>query len=238
MKKHGLTQLLLAAAAAQLGVGSLCAQTNSDPGGNSFFYQGNPVEITPEAGTTGLGASANFRFANHFGIRTGFDYFHYSLTRTEQSAQYKGTLRLQSEPTAVDLYPSRHSSFHLSLGILWNQQQLTGSAVPSSGSITLNGNKYSLSGASVNLKVNQPSVMPYAGIGGDFFYFDSGHHVSFGGELGAAYGKWTTSLTENGVADPTHTLQNDINTEQGKINHTLNKVPVWPILKLGIGISF
>src|SRR6476620_4708287 len=39
-----------------------------------------PVAISVEAGTTGIGANAIFRFADHLGVRGGADYFAYSYT--------------------------------------------------------------------------------------------------------------------------------------------------------------
>lgn len=239
MKILKSVRLLLGAMLIPIGTASLSAQTNMAASSDSFFYQGNPLEITAEVGTTGYGGSVNWRITDHFGVRAGIDYLSYSLTRTEQKVSYHGTLRLQSEPTALDIYFSKNSSFHLTVGALWNQQQVTASAVPSAGStVTINNNTYSLTGASLDAKVSQPSVMPYIGIGGDFFYFDKGHHVSMGGELGVAYGRWTTTLTTHNVPDPKSTLNRDRQTEQDKVNNTLNKVPIWPVLKLGINVSF
>jgi hypothetical protein len=191
-----------------------------------------PFTLGAEAGTTGYGGTAAWRFADHFGVRAGLDYFQYSFSVKVEDAKYDFKIHLMSEPMALDLFPSQGSTFHLSLGALINQNKFNGGN-GSAQDITINGNPYSVPANALRLKLEQPSALPYASLGGNA-YLDRGHHWSLGGELGAAYGRWNTSLTDSSsTISPT-----DLATEQSKVRNAANKVPVWPIIKINVSYSF
>ena len=140
-----------------------------------------PFTLGAEAGTTGFGGVAGWRFADHFGVVGGMDYLSYSLNRTINDIPYSANLRMQSEYAALNLYPWRNSSFRLSLGAYFNQNRLTGTAV-SDGSLNVNG--YPVPpGDTVRLEYKQQPVDPYASIGGNL-YFDKARHFSLGAEIG------------------------------------------------------
>jgi hypothetical protein len=185
----------------------------------------NPFTVGAEVGTTGYGGAAGWRFMDHFGVDGGFDYFSYSLNnRNIQDASYSGNLRLQSEPLTLDLYPSRFSSFHLGLGALFNQDEVSASA----NNVTVN--TYT---GNLNLNIKYQPVDPYVGIGGNL-YFDRGHHVSLSGTLGVAYfGDSKVNLTSTPV-DPTGSVAN----EQSKIQKYANDLKFFPIIKIGLNYSF
>ena len=192
----------------------------------------HPFTISPEVGTTGAGATVGWRFADHFGVRAGLDYFPYSYSGSMQDAQYNLKFRLMSEPVAFEWFPSRKSSFRLSLGALINQNQFTG-ANGSAESITVNGNTYTVPAGALSLKLKQPTVLPFASLGGNI-YLGRKHHWSLGGELGAAYGKWDASFTDSsGLISAA-----DVAAERSKVQNAANKFPVWPIIKLNISYSF
>ncbi len=91
------------------------------------------VTIGVDAGTTGFGGSASWRFSDNFGVRGGVNYFSYDteeFTYTtkpngvgSQEQKFDVTLRLLSEPIALDYYPSASSAFHISFGVLVNQNR-------------------------------------------------------------------------------------------------------------------
>jgi hypothetical protein len=193
----------------------------------------HPFTISPEVGTTGAGATVGWRFADHFGVRAGMDYFQYSYSGNVKDAQYNLKFRLISEPLGLDLFPFKKSSFHLSLGALINQNQFTG-ANGSVESVTVNGTTYNnIPAGALSLKLKQPSVLPYASLGGSI-YLGHAHHWALGGELGAAYGKWNVSFN-----DSSGTISaSDIAAELSKVQNFANKFPVWPIIKLNVSYSF
>ncbi len=189
--------------------------------------QFNPFTVGAEVGTTGYGGGASWRFMDHLGVGGGFDYFSYSLNnRNIQDATYSGNLRLQSEPLTLDLYPGKRSSFHLSVGALFNQDQVTGTALVNN----FNGSGYN---GTLNLSIKYQPVDPYLAIGGNV-YFDSAHHISLSGALGVAYfGDSKVSLTSNPV-DATGSVA----SEQSKIHKYANDLKFFPIVKVGLNFSF
>jgi hypothetical protein len=189
----------------------------------------NPFTIGAEAGTTGYGGMLNWRFLDHFGAGASIDYLGFSLNnRSIQDATYNGKLRLQSETFTFDLYPCKKSSFHVSAGVLLNQDHLTANASGvnlSSGGTTYTGN--------LNLDIKYQPVDPYVGIGGNV-YFDSGHHFSLNGTLGVAYfGNSRVSLTSN-PSDPTGTVA----SEKSQVQKYANDLKFFPVIKIGFNYSF
>jgi hypothetical protein len=188
-----------------------------------------PFTLGAEAGTTGFGGAASWRFADHFGLVGGADYFSYSLSRTIQSIPYSANVRLMTERAGVNLYPSKDSSFYISLGAYFNQNRLTGTAI-SDGSLTVDGTPVP-AGESVHLEYKQQPVDPYASIGGNL-YFDKARHFSLGYELGAFYlgnPKVHVTCTDSSV---------DTSSNQKQVEDAIKKFPVWPILKLSLNYSF
>ena len=150
-----------------------------------------------EAGSTGLGGFGSWHFCDHLGVRAGFDYFQWTENNLHiKDLHYDAEVRLMSEPLTLDLYPWKAHSFHISAGVMFNQNQLTGSS-SGFGPIAIGGQTFQFSDLGVlNLKVEQQLVNPYLSIGGNFLYFDHAHHWALGGELGVAYtGDPRVSLT-------------------------------------------
>ncbi len=85
----------------------------------------HPFTLGPEIGTTGYGGFATYRFMSHLGVTGGFDYFNYTENGSIKNVAYSVKARLQSEPVALSLYPSADSSFHLNLGVVFNQFRVT-----------------------------------------------------------------------------------------------------------------
>lgn len=208
------------------------AATSPIPAAPSPAVAYQPFSLAAEAGTTGLGGTAGWRFANHFGLQGGMDYFSYSLNKTFNGNNYSGHLRLMSEDFALNLYPWQNRSFHISLGGYVDQNRLTGNA---NGAITVNGNPYVLPpGETLKLKYQPQSINPYVSVGGNL-YFDKARHFSLGGELGAFYlGTPRVSLTDSGAT----VAASDLAAEQHTIQHDIKKLPVWPILKISVCYSF
>jgi hypothetical protein len=196
-----------------------------------ILYQ--PFSLGAEAGTTGFGGATGWRFANHFGLVGGMDYFNFSLNRTISGIPYSARLRMMSEHAGLNLYPWKNHSFYLSLGAYFNQNRLTGDAV-SDGTLAVNGFPVP-AGDFVNLKYEQQPVDPYVAIGGNL-YFDKAKHFSLGAELGAFYlGNPKVSI---GATPPGAVPQSDLDSYQQQVEDDLKKVPVWPVLKISICYSF
>jgi len=191
-----------------------------------------PWTLGVEAGTTGLGGSLSWRFADHFGVRSGFDYFEYSDSGLAiKDLSYNAKIRVMSEPLTFDIYPWERNSFHISVGMQFNQNRLTGTA-EDAGSI-IPPEKL----GSLELDIHQQPVNPYLSIGGNFFYFDRAHHWALGGELGVAYtGHPDVSLTRSGP--PSAVLDAALQYEKQQVEDYADKFRWWPVVKLAVTYSF
>jgi hypothetical protein len=190
-----------------------------------------PLTLGVEAGSTGLGGFLSWRFADHWGVRTGFDYFEASDNGVAiGSLHYDLKGRLMSEPLTFDIYPWAKHSFHISVGMMFNQNEVTGTATDSGRILFDRGN-------SLNLKVTQQPVNPYLSIGGNFFYFDHAHHWALGGELGVAYtGDAKVSLSWSG--DSRRVLDAAWRHEQDRVQDWANQLMFYPVVKLQVSYAF
>ena len=194
-----------------------------------------PLALAVEAGTTGFGGSVSWRFASHWGVRAGGDYLSYTEPNLEiENFHYNAKVKLLSEPLTLDIYPWKNSSFHISAGLMFNQNKVTGTA-NASGTITIAGETFPVASVgTLNLKMEQELVNPYLGIGGNFFYFDRAHRWAMGGELGLAYtGEPDASLTRSGPAAPL--VDQAVSRAQRTLQDNANHYKWWPVLKLASG---
>src|ERR1022692_1972220 len=115
-----------------------------------------------EAGTTGAGVFGSWRFYDYLGVRAGFDYFQWTENNLSiADFRYSAKLRLMSEPLTLDIYPWKAHSFHISAGVMFNQNQLTGTS-SGFGPITIDGETIEFENMGVlNLKIQQQPVDPY-----------------------------------------------------------------------------
>lgn len=191
-----------------------------------------PFSLTAEAGTLGLGGSLSWRFSDHLGIRAGGNYFSYDHSDDVEGITYKANLKLQSFPIGLDLYTSKSSSFHVTVGALINQNKLTGK-VPPGTTVDVNGTPYV---TDLALEVKWQDLSPYVSVGGNI-YFDSGKHVALGLELGVAYtGSPDITLTRTGAPNPA--LDADLEAERLQVEQKAKDFKFYPIIKVGVTVSF
>jgi len=226
--KHGLTLLTASAAVA----GAAAAETLAPPD-----YR--PWTVGIEAGTDGIfGGDLWWRFCDHLGARVGADYGwgdwdHVGIAGID----YHAKLQLLSEPLTLDLYPWKTHSFHVSVGALLNQNEVTGGA-DRSGTLTIDGHPLPLRrDGELSMKIQQQPVNPYLSIGGNFFYFDSAHHWAVGGELGVAYtGEADVSQTWTGVHDRVTAAA--LHLAKRHLEDYAGQFEWWPVAKLSLSYSF
>src|SRR3954464_10737214 len=75
-----------------------------------------------------IGGGVSWRFSDHLGARVGFGWTESSWDAVGIAGlKYDIKARLMAEPLTLDLYPWKKNSFHLSLGMQFNQNELSGS---------------------------------------------------------------------------------------------------------------
>jgi len=214
-----------------------------------------PLTIGVDAGTTGLGGSASWRFSDNFGIRGGVNYFSYDTDEFTYTTRAPGlspnvdqkfntTLRLLSEPVAIDYYPSAKSAFHISFGILINQNRFNANVKDdnSGSAFIINGIQYLQFGVKeLDLEVKQQPISPYLSIGTSF-YFGESKRWALSGELGVAYtGSPKVSLTapnHDPALDSNPDFSNDLEAEEESIKKDAEDYQFYPIVKIGVSYSF
>jgi hypothetical protein len=240
----------------QLGCGGLiCVAASLTPGvlaadsaEEEVAYQ--PFTIGAEAGTTGFGGAASWRFSDHFGARAGMHYFSYTDDGREiEGVTYDAKLKLSSAPIAVDIFPWKSRSFRITAGVLINQNELTGSSMGEYDlgnyyiSIGDSGNVYQTDGSggvgALHMKVEQQAVSPFLAIGGNF-YLDKAKRWSLSGELGVAYtgSPDVTLSTASGAESGNAALQHDLDVETEQLEDGAEKFKFYPIIKVGLNFSF
>jgi hypothetical protein len=201
-----------------------------------------PWTVGAEFGSTGIGGFGSWRFSDHLGVRAGADYFQWSENNLSiADFRYSVTARLLSEPLTLDIYPWQKHSFHVSVGMMFNQNQITGTS-SGFGPVNVGGHTIEASDVGVlSLKIQQQVVDPYLSIGGNFLYFDHAHHWALGGELGVAYtGTPIVSLTSSGrFSGGGHdAIDAALGQEKQRAQDWANKFAWFPVIKLMVTYSF
>lgn len=198
-----------------------------------------PWTIGLEAGTAGfLGGSLSWRFSDHMGVGLGIDWTELSLDHVGIAGiNYNARLRLMSEPLTFNWYPWTKRSFYIGLGVLFNQNQLTGTA-SDTGTIIIDGQPFpSPVVGSLRMKVTYQAVNPYLRLGGNLFYFDHAHRWAVNGELGVAYmGDANVSLTRSGAADTV--IDAALNRAAHRLQSYVDQLQFYPVAKLSLTYSF
>ena len=201
------------------------------------FYR--PLTLSLEAGTTGAGGALSYRFLDHWGVRAGANFFSCSAGGVAiKDLTYNVRGRLLSEPLTLDFYPWKAHSFHISAGVMFNQNMLLGDSTFAGGFVKVDGFVFPAAAlGSVHLEIKQQLVNPYLSIGGNFFYFDHAHRWALGGELGVAYtGDPQVSLSRLGSLSVT--IGRALASEQDKVHDWAKVFMWWPVAKIYVSYSF
>ena len=208
--------------------------------------------ISPEVSTLGVGASVTKSLTPNLNARVGVNTFSVStgeLTVETDGVEAKvdANANLFNVSTLVDYHPFENSGFRITGGaVLNNGNNIEGTVKPSNNTVTIGGETYSVDALrSVKAKVPlSNSFAPYLGIGwGNAVKKDKG--FGFNVNLGVMFrGKTSVELTpEYGPdvnANPTIKTDIDasINKAKNDAQKDLDKVPVYPVLSVGVSYQF
>ena len=196
-----------------------------------------PWTVGAGVGTDGLiGVGVSWRFSDHLGVRAGIGYAEADWNNLGIGGlHYDARLRLLDEPLTLDIYPWQKRSFHVSVGLWLNQNELSGT-VSSTGTIIVNGVPVVVPAGSLSMKIEQQPVNPYLSIGGNLFYFDRAHRWALAGELGVVYtGSPHASVTRTASAILSDATVNEV---ENRLEHYAEDYQWWPIAKLAVTFSF
>ena len=213
---------------------SVTAQGPTGQGGQ----RSSDVAIGVRAGLLGVGGEVSKLLTSHVGVRVGANFFSYTLKGQKQNnIAFDGDAKWQSFTALLDLYPSPRGSFHLTAGLVTNPVKATVTGVPTSGGFEINNHTYTAAQVGTLTGTGKfGSVLPYVGLGvGTAASKHGGLGIVF--DLGAAIGKPIIGLSASGAASNAQLLS-DLNAQIATTQKDLNKVPVYPVLALGLIYRF
>lgn len=211
----------LAASVLIVGVAFLCAAP------------ARATEVFAGLGTTGLEVGIAERVGGATGLRLGAEFLDLGRDFDRNGATYDAKLKFSSLGLYGDYFLA--GGFRVTAGALFGSRKISGNAVASNGTITINGTTYPAAGESVAARAKFPSAAPYIGLG-------YGHHqasagINFYFDLGVVIGKADAKISPSaGILAAAG--QANIDAEQANLQKSIDKLKVYPALKLGFGYRF
>jgi hypothetical protein len=210
------------------------------------------IAIGFKADSLGAGVEIATPLARNFNLRSGINIFSFDYPFTIDGLNYDARLHLKSSETALDWFPL-HGSFHISPGILYVKNTVAATTFAGPGqSFTLGTQTFINSvddpvGGSASL-VFPRTLAPMLLIGFGNIIPRSGRHLSVPFEIGAAYtGTPQISVALSGTACTTNgcasfasnaLAQTFLKQEIYDLNEDLKRLPVYPIVSLGLAYHF
>lgn len=191
-----------------------------------------------QIGTPGYGATLWTPLAGPFAdVRLGFNTLTLNHTLNSGGNPYAVHADLRTLPLLVDWYPFGFG-FHLTGGVVYNDNRANYTAVPQNGEYVINGQPYpaALLG-NVSGTVTYPHLAPYLGFGfGDPF---SGIlPLFFTADFGAFYQKTPDVTLVSSAASGNPALEAQLATQAARIQSDLGKYRWYPVISFGVGVSF
>lgn len=226
------------------------------PAGSSRPVAFSTVAVGVKVGVLGVGFEAATPLSTHLNLRAGANFFNYSDTLTSDGIAYNANLQFRSSEASLDYFPWA-KSFHISPGaLLYNGNEITGTAnVPAGQTFTLNGTTYTSSATDPvngNGSVTFNKAAPKITVGWGNLIPRSGRHFSIPVELGFAYvGDPKVALNLNGTACYTYqgapycanvatdpTIHANVLAQQQKIANDAAPARFFPVLSTGFAYRF
>lgn len=208
--------------------------------------------MSVKVGSLGVGFEVVTTLLRNWNLRGGASFVDFGHLVVHQGVNYNGELHYRSGQVNVDWFP-RHGGFHVSPGVLFFRSNMFGVlAVPGGGTYTLNDTVYTSSATDPIRGVAQLSyhgrVAPSLMIGFGNIIPRGSKRWTVPVEFGAAYvgaPRLTVRLAGqacqpdgcfNVGTDPDS--QFNLRQDVGDINETLKRIPVYPLLSVGVGYRF
>jgi hypothetical protein len=194
------------------------------------------LAIAGRIATTGYGLEVAKLLNGSVGLRAGFGYFRFSTSGSNSDIDYDIKARLHTVEALVDLFPSARGTFHFTAGMMTNPATVDMTGQPTgSGTFEINNHQYTAAQVGVLTGEGKfSSVLPYLGLGFGTPWGRRGA-VKFRFDLGAAIGKPSISLSATGAAS-NPTLKADLEAQQATTQKDVRKIPVFPVLSIGLAV--
>lgn len=203
--------------------------------------------IVPEISTLGLGGHVVTRITPQINARVGINAFGLGLEIDDEtsdiSANYDADLKLFNVSTIADYHPFRSSGFKFSGGLVFNNNNVEGTATTDEeieiGDVTFDASE--LGSVDVDVEVTR-SVAPYLGIGwGNAVAANQG--LGFWLNLGVMFGgspeiEITPNINDNVPQSTVDEINTAVAEEEKDVEDELDFISIYPVGSLGISYQF
>ena len=215
--------------------------------------------IVPEVSTLGLGGNVVKQLTPNFNARVGINAFKLSINVEETEFDYEGDLNLFNVSTLVDFYPVKSSGFRISGGLVFNDNNIQGSADVSEqvteelGEVEIDGIAVDASELNLDGLISfdndidlSKSVAPYLGIGGGNAV-GAGRGLGFWWNLGVVFSGAPEVEIESNISNAVPaTIREEVEAaanrvledEEQDLEDELDFLKVLPVLSLGVSYQF
>ena len=194
------------------------------------------VALGAKASTLGLGAELVASLTPRLNGRVGYNNYDYEYSGTESDIDYDFTFKLESIPLYLDIYPFK-GRFHLTGGLLLNQNLIDADAEPTGGFYEINGVQYPAFGTSLAGEITFDDTAAYLGVGWGNPVKGKGLGVNF--EIGVVLqGAPDVEFTASGPATALPGFQQNLNAEAQALEDDLEKFKYYPVIALGLTYKF
>ena len=206
------------------------------------------TSLALKVGTLGASAELSRLLSDHLGLRLGANVMRYTHeiradAGSTQEVVWTLPFRHTSFSGLIDIYPGTRGVFRLTGGAMTTPVKVNAvGRITTTGSYSLSGRFYSSAQTQIGdflSTAEYASVVPYAGFG-----FGtpaaSNRGLGFVLDIGVAIGKPTLTLTSTSAATTNlPTLRQDLaSKEEEWRTEIVDKIPVWPVLSLGLSYRF
>ena len=230
--------IYLDAPGTRLSLGDAGAYDYNDSWSGGYEWPG--ISLGPKFGTTGVGLDLTLGLTRFLNLRGGFNYGSFSASPKWGSVTYDAEVDMINFPLLVDLYPFG-GHFRISGGVFFHSDsKVTFDAHPHKP-VQIGNHTYApeVVGTMYGKIKVEDSVVPYVGIGvGNTV--GRNRRLTFSLDLGAIIQSYEVTLTSDGPGMKTKldTFRKDIVREEARLQKDVDKLKVFPVLTLGLGIHF
>lgn len=195
-----------------------------------------------EAGTFGAGGGFALQLGDRLSARAGYSTFSYEVNDYQaEDLSLDAKAKIGTGKLLLDWYPFG-GGFRIGAGVVLNRSEATGVARPSGGGYTINGTFYpSEQIATADGQVDFDSVAPYVGLGFGRALDRTGR-FNLLLDLGVAFtGEPKVTITANCGSVPAAVctqIQEDVASEQARIEADAEKFKLWPHLNVVLSWRF
>lgn len=193
--------------------------------------------VTAKIGTLGYGAELNFGSSDSFSARLGLNAFTYKYNGNSSTVNYDFKLQLQTVSALADWYPFS-GGFRTSAGLLYNNNKVSMTALPTGGNYTIGGATYtSTQIGTMQATMTFNKIAPYLGIGwGNPVAKDKGWGLVT--DIGVLFqGSPKIDLVVTCASTCTN-LQANAQAENAKLQSDLSNFKFWPVASIGISYQW